>query len=534
MSASEESFIVDLQPIGRRVSTRSGKTLLQAAQSGGIELQAICGGTGTCGRCQVRLVAGQLSPATAEESQHFTADSLVAGWRLACQVSVRSDVTVEIPAESLTSGQRVQLESEESRVEVDGAMAGAFGLAVDLGTTKLAGYLVNLGTGETIAQRGLMNPQIAYGEDVISRISYASTSEECRQRLAECARHGVNQLAESLCEKAGVPQARILRAVIAGNTAMHHLFLGLPVEQLGRAPYLPASTLAAQLSARQIGLTLCDETMVYTPPNIAGYMGGDHVAMLMGINIQACESPTLAIDIGTNTELTLKVDDRLLACSCASGPAFEGAHIHQGMRAAPGAIERVMLHEGMTQFYTIDRLPARGICGSGILDAIAVLLDSEVLDPRGNFRCGKGGVRVRNGMPEFVLADAQVAANGAEVTVSRQDVCELQLAKAAIRAGIDVLLEAGSVEATALEKFFIAGAFGSYLDPLSAMRIGLFPAMPLERIRQVGNAAGLGARQMLASATKRSEAERLASRIEYIELTNHPAFHKRFVRAMLF
>jgi uncharacterized 2Fe-2S/4Fe-4S cluster protein (DUF4445 family) len=542
MSAEEKSHVIDLQPIGRRVPVRAGQTLLQAAQSAEVEVQAVCGGSGTCGHCRIRLVTGQLSPPTPEERVHFGEDLLLAGWRLACQASARSDVTLDVPAESLTCEQRVQLESEAARVEVDGPKTGRgtesneplVGLAVDLGTTKLAGYLVNLETGETIAQHGLMNPQIAFGEDVISRISYASTSEECRQHLVKLVRGGVNKLADALCKEASIPRNRILRAVIAGNTAMHHLFAGLPVEQLGRAPYLPASTLAAQISAKQIGLELAGGANIFTPPNIAGYVGGDHVAMLLGVDIQKCESPALAIDIGTNTELTLKVNGRLLTCSCASGPAFEGAHIHQGMRAAPGAIECVHLHDGAIQFYTIDRRPPCGICGSGILDTIAVLLDAGILDTRGNLRKDQEGVRVKDGRLEFVLADARVAANGAEVTVSRQDICEIQLAKAAIRAGIDVLLEAGGVEATALKEFFLAGAFGSYLDPRSAIRIGLFPAIHMNRIQQVGNAAGLGARQMLASSTKRSEAEKLAAKIEYIELTNHPGFHEKFVKAMVF
>jgi len=481
-------------------------------------------------------MAGELSSISTNERDHFDDDSLHAGWRLACQASVCGDVTIAIPADSLTSQQRVQVESEAINVAVDPAAAGtgAIGLAVDLGTTKLAGYLVNLETGETIAQHGAMNPQIAYGEDVISRISYASKSDECRQQLTKAVLDGISRLADKLCEQARVRRDRIARVVIAGNTAMHHLFAGLPVEQLGRAPYQPARTKASDSSATQSGLEFSDGMTLYTPPNVAGYVGGDHVAMLLGVDIQSCAAPTLAIDIGTNTELTLKVDGRLLTCSCASGPAFEGAHIHQGMRAAPGAIERVLLHDGAIQFYTIDRRPACGICGSGILDAIAVLLDSEVLDARGNFRKGQAGVRLKQGGPEFVLADAGVSANETEITVSRQDICEIQLAKAAIRAGIDVLLESAGVEPAALNEFLIAGAFGSYLDPRSAIRIGLFPNIPMERIRQVGNASGLGARQMVASAAKRREAELLASRIEYIELTNHPRFHERFVNGMLF
>ena len=540
MPAEEKSFLVELQPIGRRIAVRAGSTLLQAAQAGGVELQAVCGGNGTCGHCKIRLMAGQFSAVTAEERDQLGVDALHEHWRLACQASPISNATISIPADSLTCEQRVHLESEEAHIEIEPEAVVAdngemrIGLAVDLGTTKLAGYLVDLQTGKTIAQHGLINPQIAYGEDVISRISYAGKSEEHRRRLNAVVVDGIDKLIEMLCAEASLPRERIAYTVVAGNTAMHHLLAGLPVEQLGRAPYSPASVQAAEANAHKIGLRLNDSAIIYTPPNVAGYVGGDHVAMLIGVDIRRCAAPTLAIDIGTNTELTLKIDGRFLTCSCASGPAFEGAHIHQGMRAAAGAIERVTLHNGSIQYYTIDRRPACGICGSGILDAIAVLLDVDVLDARGNFKKDGPGVRVRHGKPEFVLAPAQSTAEGTEVALSRQDICEIQLAKAAIRAGIDILLEAGGVEAAELERFIIAGAFGSYLDPRSALRIGLFPEIPLERIQQVGNAAGFGARQMLASRAKRREAETLAASVEYIELTNHPRFHEKFVKAMLF
>jgi len=541
MPAEDESFLVELQPVGRRVAVRADATLLQAAQAGGVELQAVCGGNGTCGHCKIRLVAGQLSAITAEERDQLEISALQGGWRLACQASPAGNVTVSLPADSLTCEQRVQLESEETHIEVESETGlvsdraePKIGLAVDLGTTKLAGYLVDLQTGKTVAQHGSMNPQIACGEDVISRISYAGKSKEHRRRLNTAVLESIEKLTEMLCARAAISRERIAYAVVAGNTAMHHLFAGLPVEQLGRAPYTPASVQAAEVNASEIGLHLNDSAIVYTPPNVAGYVGGDHVAMLIGVDIRRSATSSLAIDIGTNTELTLKVDGRLLTCSCASGPAFEGAHIHQGMRAAPGAIERVTLHHGSIQYYTIDRRPACGICGSGILDAIAVLLDVNVLDARGNFKKEAPGVRMRQGKPEFVLVPAPSTAEGTEVVLSRQDICEIQLAKAAIRAGIDILLEAGGVLARELETFVIAGAFGSYLDPRSAMRIGLFPEIPLERIQQVGNAAGLGARQLLASRAKRREAEALAAEIEYIELTNHPRFHERFVKAMLF
>jgi len=516
--------------------------MLAAAQSVGVELQAVCGGVGTCGQCKVRCVSGNLTEPTLEEFEQLGAAGIRTGNRLACQAIPLSDVQVEIPPESLTSSQRVQVEGGGQCVPVDPVLPlqelasrrPILGLAIDLGTTKIAGYLVDLENGRTIAARGRMNPQIVYGEDVISRIAYANKGEEARRQLQEKVIEALNELAQELCAEAGSSVDHIFEAVIAGNTAMHHFFLGLPVEQLGASPYLPASTQPLYQSAKELGLRLAPDAKVYTPANIAGYVGGDHVAMLLGIDLRNCPQPALAIDIGTNTELTLCANGQLFSCSCASGPAFEGAHIQHGMRAAPGAIERVRYESGEIQFYTIDRQPPTGICGSGILDAIAALLDADVIDARGNFRKQATGFRAGVSENEFVLAGKEQTNSGNSIVLTRQDISEIQFAKAAIRAGIEVLLKAGNIEAKALASIIIAGAFGSYLDMRSAVRIGLFPDIPFERFRQVGNAAGLGARLLLASAVARRTAEGLAEQIQYVELTNHPAFHEQFVKALSF
>ena len=411
-----------------------------------------------------------------------------------------------------------------------------FGLAVDLGTTKLACYLVDLETGKTVAQRGLMNPQIAYGEDVISRISYASQGSGTAHRLQHRVIETLNQMLREFCSDLNISPKQIVEMVVAGNTAMHHFFAALPTQQLGQAPYLPATTEPLHLLARDLGLQIASAATIYTPPNIAGYVGGDHVAMLVGIDAGSLKSgpPFLAIDIGTNTELTLSVDGRLLTCSCASGPAFEGAHIRHGMRAAPGAIERVLFERGNIQIYTIERRLPVGICGSGILDAIAALLQAGVLESRGNFRKGAEHVRQNGNGGEFILVNAPNSGSGSEIVLTRQDISEIQFAKAAIRAGIEILLEVSGVNASALDQFIIAGAFGSYLDVQSAVRIGMFPSIPLNKFRQVGNAAGIGARQMLVSNAKRHFGESLAKQVEYVELANHPHFQDKFAQSLFF
>jgi uncharacterized 2Fe-2S/4Fe-4S cluster protein (DUF4445 family) len=264
---------------------------------------------------------------------------------------------------------------------------------------------------------------------------------------------------------------------------------------------------------------------VFVPSNIAGYVGADHVATLLSTGVGETSRTALALDIGTNTEISLARGGRLIACSSPSGPAFEGAHITAGMRAGPGAIERVRIRGAEVSTYTIGRLPPVGICGSGIVDAVAEMRAADAIDHRGNFRAGQS---------EFLLVPASETGHRRDITVTRGDINEIQLAKAAIRAGIDVLLHEAECEPADLEEVVVAGAFGSYLDLSSAVRMGLLPTVPLERFRQVGNAAGAGARQMVLSAKSRRAAQAIARRVEYLELATHPAFHRGFVNAMSF
>jgi uncharacterized 2Fe-2S/4Fe-4S cluster protein (DUF4445 family) len=315
---------------------------------------------------------------------------------------------------------------------------------------------------------------------------------------------------------------------------MHHLFAGLPVRSLGEAPYRPSRTDAMEFRARDGGLRLGEHARVFLPANVAGFVGGDHVAALIATGLDASEGTSLLVDIGTNTEITLAKDRRLVACSCPSGPAFEGAHITAGMRAAPGAVERVRIRGDAVDTYTIGRVPPVGLCGSGILDAVAEMWKEAVFDRRGNFRAPSPRVRRSGSGDEYLLVPASETGNRRDLVVTRGDVNEIQLAKAAVRAGIEVLLRETDTAAEAVDGVVIAGAFGSYLDPASAVTAGLLPAFPASRIRQFGNAAGAGARRMLASAERRRSAGDVAERIEYVELASHPAFHGGFVSAMGF
>jgi uncharacterized 2Fe-2S/4Fe-4S cluster protein (DUF4445 family) len=435
---------------------------------------------------------------------------------------------------------RVQVATRES--EVVGLLppgAAPLGLAIDLGTTKIAAYLVDLASGRTLASRGTMNPQIAYGEDVIARIALAEQDEGKRSLLRQLVVGAVNEAATELCSRVESEASHIIDAVVVGNTAMHHLFLGLPVRQLALAPYVPAVASALDVKARDVGLQLAPGAYVHLLPNVAGYVGADHVAMLLATRIEEEQGVTLAIDIGTNTEICLANQGVLTSASCASGPAFEGAHIKHGMRAANGAIERLRLEGNKIEYQTIGGAPPMGLCGSGIVDAMAQLFLAGAIDPRGRM-LDHPRVRETDGAREFVLVDEPPSsdrstgeAQRSAIVFTQQDVRQLQLAKGAMRTGIEMLLAASGRKAQEIDSVIIAGAFGSYIDVSSAITIGLLPKLPLERFRQVGNAAGMGAKLALVSRAKRDAAQALASRIRYLELATHPLFSTTFAQAML-
>lgn len=606
MTLPDKPLIVDLEPVGRRAEARPDDTLLETAQRAGVELVSVCGGAGLCGTCRVRLAKGRLSPPSPVERARFSAAELAQGWRLACQAEPLSDVRVDIPPESLTTPQRLQIEGDAAAPELDPvivalditlepptlhdlrpdlarldaalARGGAgplalrhaalaqlplvlrahdwsarlavregrevvaalppgtplLGLAVDVGTTKVAAYLVDLASGEIVAKAGAMNPQIAYGEDVISRILFINTHPDERDTLQRRLADTLNGLVAGLCAEAGAQPEHVVEAVVVGNTAMHHIFAGLPVQQLGEAPYIPVTNAALTFDAAAAGLRLAPGASVYLPPNIAGYVGADHVAMLLATGAWRTPRTAVAIDIGTNTEVTLTHNGRRLSCSCASGPAFEGAHIRDGMRAAPGAVERVQIIDGQVRVQTIGGLPPVGICGSGILDAVAVMAEDGLLNQRGAFVAQHPLAQPvgENGKAAFVLAPAERAGGQRAILVTRQDVAEIQLAKGAIRAGVEILLAEAGIAADEVDDFIIAGAFGTYISVESALRIGMFPPLPPAKFRQVGNAAGMGARQLLLSRRLRAQVAALVAQIEYIELTTHAGFHDAFMASM--
>ena len=411
-----------------------------------------------------------------------------------------------------------------------------YGFAVDVGTTKMAGYLLDLNSGRLLSVSSMMNPQIRFGEDVIARITHAMKGWRELRELHETVVEGLNQMLEDACRKAGVSPEEVYEVVVVGNTAMHHLFLGLNPKFLSLSPYTPVISHSVDVQASKLGVGINPAGNVHVMPVIAGFVGADCVADILATGIHESEELCFLIDIGTNTEIVIGNREGLIAASCASGPAFEGAFIKHGMRAATGAIERVWIdHETMELSYlTIDDAKPRGICGSAIVDLVAEMLKAGIVDTSGRMRpeADPRRVRERGGMLEYVVAWGDETATGEDIAVTQSDIREIQKAKAAMYAGASILMRKLGVDVEDIHRVFMAGAFGNYVDPINAMTIGMLPDFPPEIIRHVGNAAGTGARMALLSLDVRRTAERVHRMVEYVELAAEPEFEREYMAAL--
>jgi uncharacterized 2Fe-2S/4Fe-4S cluster protein (DUF4445 family) len=421
----------------------------------------------------------------------------------------------------------------------------AYGCAVDIGTTTVVAYLVELGQGRRVGTGAAPNPQGGHGADVVSRVEYADTGAAALQELQDEAVGVVNHVIGEACEEAGgIQRDDLYEVTVVGNTCMIHLFLGLTPHYVARAPYIPVVDQPLCLSPRETGVEMNPRGEVYILPNIAGWVGADTVGGLLATRLAESSGPTAAMDIGTNGEVMLWSGEESLVCSTAAGPAFEGAQIAHGMRAARGAVEHVRLGEQGVEVETIGDEPAVGICGSGLLDSLAVLLDLGVVDQAGKMADAAAAavlpehVQSRLGGEgndrHFVLVPPEQAGAGQPIVVTQRDVRQLQLAKGAVRAGLEVLFAEAGIAAADLQRVLLAGAFGSYLERRSAVRIGLVPPMPLAQIIPVGNAAGAGAVLALVSRRERKSAARIAREVRHVELSSRPDFQMQFMETMLF
>jgi len=432
----------------------------------------------------------------------------------------------------------VMINDELIALESGDTTPRSFGVALDIGTTTIVAMLVSLVTGEEVAITSTLNPQVVYGEDVISRINYTLNNPEGLERIHQEVINAVNSLIEDLCRSAEVKLEEIYEISVVGNTAMHHFFLALPPRELTFSPFVPVLRNSYNVPAQNLKLRIHPRGNVHIMPNIAGFVGADTVGVILASSLDESKTIKLAIDIGTNGEIVLGSRNRLLACSTAAGPAFEGAQIGQGMRATAGAIEKVVFNQNV-EINVIDNIPPRGICGTGLIDAVAEMLRVGIIDKTGRIRNreelnGKIDSQLLSRIENRGEGNCFLLTPGGEVAITQKDVRELQLAKAAIYAGVQILKKELAIEDQGISEVLLAGTFGNFIRRKNARAIGLIPNLPTEKIRFIGNAAGEGARMALLSQQARQKAAKIMVKVEYIELSGRADFQEEFMKAIFF
>ncbi len=532
MSRNQATFIVTIQPQGMRILTPRVR-VLEVVRHAGMHLSSVCGGNGTCGKCRVQLSpAPKASPI---DVKHLSPTEIDAGIRLACQHEVVDGLVVSL-VEVSARAKHARALGRGSSLRRDKYKEGDYGLAVDIGTTTLAVYLIDLYSGVQAEEEALLNPQSAFGADVITRIDHATRDKDGALILKQALLDALDTTISQLCERANISTSDIRFLTAVGNTTMEHLFAGLDVRSLGFAPYVPTTYDSLEVNGVQLGLKSVPNATVYAAPVIAGFVGGDTVGFILSESLYRFPGTALGIDIGTNGEIVLVNDRQVWCCSAAAGPAFEGATISRGMRADDGAVEYVTIADldSPAELSVIGGLPAAGLCGSGILDLVSELTRHGIVDSSGRYTVSKWLLEDKNGIKSYVVAAGAHSRDHTPLLFTQKDVRQVQLAKAAISAGTITLLREADVCVEELEAVYLAGAFGTYLRPESAICIGLLPPLDLSRVVCVGNAAGAGAKRLLLSSRERMTAERIAKSAKYLELASNPLFRDLFVKATRF
>ncbi|OKY78409.1 MAG: putative Fe-S clusters-containing protein containing DUF4445 domain [Candidatus Methanohalarchaeum thermophilum] len=411
-----------------------------------------------------------------------------------------------------------------------------YGIAFDIGTTTVVGYLVNLVNGKIMDISSKMNPQVKHGEDVMERVTYTIEEEKGLKKLNKEIIDALNEIIQNLTNKNNIDNEKIYETTLVGNTGMHHISLGINPEFISKSPYVQAKSSSIEIKPSELGLNINEKGGIYALPTIGSWMGADTVGCLISSELYKKEEMSLMVDVGTNGELVIGNKDKILGCSMAAGPALEGAHIKHGMRAANGAIDHIEIDQNTYEpnLSIIGDTAPRGICGSGIIDAVAELYRTGIIHPSGGFNEDIESDRIREGEnnKEYVLSWKEESDIETAIVLTRKDIEEIQLAKGAISAGAHILME--ELNINSLGEVLLAGAFGNYIDPKSALMIGLIPDVPVEKVEMIGNAAGVGARLALINKEKRKEAEKVTKEVNYIRLAAHDKFQGEFPRAMYF
>lgn len=513
--------------------------------------QILAGGKAVAQDSRLTLDSGvvkhvvRVTPPTEEHHQTSDVEEILAALPAGTRRDVPIEVVRKIPAAVRADKGRLTVTAFNDRVvdvEVGDTAEHVYGIAFDIGTTSIVGTLMDLRTGEQLADVGSVNPQAVYGGDLMSRIAFAQFDAKKLQTLRAKVLNAINDFIEEACAKAGIATDHVYKVVVVGNTCMHHIFLGVDVSYVGLAPYAPVVRDLIVLPAKDVPLKSVPNAHVCLLPIVAGFVGADTMACVLATRIYESEEVRALVDIGTNGEVVMGSKDRLMACSAPAGPAFEGAQIRHGMRGAVGAIEKVAI-DGDVHCSVIGNVPPVGICGSGLIDACARFVDAKIIDATGRLRRERRellpeAIRRRfvdtpDGC-EFVLVHKEQSGRQEPIVLTQGDIRQLQLAKSAIFSGVVMLQRVMGIADDKLAELMLCGGFGNYISIESAVKIRLLPTLPLEKITYVGNAALIGAQMALLSETERRRSYELAQRIEHVALATRPEFQDIFVDGMNF
>jgi uncharacterized 2Fe-2S/4Fe-4S cluster protein (DUF4445 family) len=482
----------------KEVNAETGKSLLQIIRDNGFEIFAPCGGNGTCGKCSVHI----------KEEGHITS----------CLYYPEKDIELLLPDQRESQILTTQYEYSTKVTPYPGeAMMKAswpLGVAVDIGTSTMAFYLINLITGSIEQSKGVINPQAKFGADVISRIQHCSTEDGLKELQSEIIRV-INDELIACAKKSHVESDQIVKITIAGNTTMLHILLGIDPTSIALAPFTPTFTEAKTLKAPELGIVANQEAEIHILPSIAGYVGADIVAGLASISPPESIQNYIFLDIGTNGEIALVTPEKILCCATAAGPAFEGANISCGMGAFAGALASYSADKSFT---TIANEPVSGICGSGLIDIVAYMTSNKLVAEDGLLN------------EDFIIAGD--SNSNQTISITQQDIREVQLAKAAIIAGINIMVKTAGLDMSQLDALFLAGGFGNYINTESAITIGLLPQSLKDKIIPIGNTSGTGASLALKSEQFQSTIDRILEKTEYIELSGHDDFVVEYAMGM--
>lgn len=524
MKDIEESMIITFLPINNKIEAKEGSNLYWIASENGIDLNGICSGRKSCGKCKVLITKGNSKEFLPEEMSQLTEKERNDGVRLACCFTIKQDTCVII----LNHQDKKTIPDVSYIKQKIQKTSNHYGAAFDIGTTSVVAELWDLDAKTKIAQQSRQNPQSIYGADVISRIAYANQDEKSLNLLSQSIRKCCNNIIYDLSKEGAINNIDISSMVIAGNTVMTRLFLNKSVERLARVPFYGISYEGEEKSASEIGIDIGSNGTVYIMPGIGGYVGSDTLGCILYENLAYSKGNHLMVDIGTNGEIVLAKDGKMTACSTAAGPAFEGASLHQGMRAVDGAISRVKIDKETIQVDYIGshkkEVVPIGICGSGVIEAVSELYENNRMDESGRL-LGEAGDR------NFLTL---WSGTNSSVILTQKDIRELQLAKGAIYAGITMLLRELQITAENLDTIYLAGAFGSSLDLKKAITIGLLPDINTGQIQYIGNGALGGAVKILLSEVSKQEVDSISKTVNHLELALCNGFEEQYLEAVSF